>query len=264
MANTAGESSHQVAWSAGDFAAIGSATLLTAELLAEALGVRFGWRVLDVAAGHGNMSLAMARRGCRVLSTDFVPALLERGRMRAEAEGFRINFEVADAEHLPYADADYDCVVSTFGVMFAPDQGRAAAELTRVCRAGGRIGLLNWTPASFIAQTFAAMARYVTPPAGSMPAALWGTPERLQELFPGVAGMHLVTRSAMMRAPSERAWLDRFRTYFGPLKSTFLALDDAGQAALEADLMELARERNVGTDGTMMVGSEYLEVVITR
>ena len=175
----------QAAWATGDYAVIGSTILITAELLAEALDVRSGWGVLDVAAGNGNMSLAAARRGCRVTSTDFVPALLERGKARAAAEGWRIEFEVADAENLQFADGSFDCVVSTFGVMFTPDQEKTASELMRVCRPGGKIGLANWTPTSFVGRMFRLIGKYVPPQPGLSSPSLWGTEERLNQLFAG-------------------------------------------------------------------------------
>ncbi len=265
MANLAEvKTRQQAAWATGDYAVIGSTILLTAELLAEALDVRCGWRVLDVAAGNGNMSLAAARRGCRVTSTDYVPALLERGRLRADAEGWRIDFQVADAEDLPFADGAFDCVVSTFGVMFAPDQARAAAELMRVCRAGGKIGMASWTPASFVGQIFRIIGKYVPPPAGTSPPTLWGTEERLVELFSDAASIETTPRAFAMRARSVQDWLNEFRKYYGPMHRTFAALDEAGQAALGADLLALAAGFNRAEDGTMVLPSEYLEVVITR
>lgn len=254
----------QAAWSTGDYSVIGSTILLTAELLAEALDLRSGATVLDVAAGNGNMSLAAARRGCRVTSTDYVPALLERGRLRAEAEGWQIQFEEADAENLPYADASFSNVVSTFGVMFAPDQPAAAAQMMRVCCAGGRIGVASWTPASFVGQIFRTIGRHVVPPPGVSPPSLWGTGERIAELFAGCAAVSTVQRSFNFRNLSVEAWLTEFRTFYGPMNRTFAALDAAGQAALEHDLLELAHSMNRAQDGTMVLPSEYLEVVITR
>ena len=254
----------QAAWATGDYAVIGSTILLTAELLAEALDLRSGWWVLDVAAGNGNMSLAAARRGCRVTSTDYVPALLDRGRIRAAAEGWRIEFEEADAENLPFAEGEFDCVVSTFGVMFAPDQARAAAEMMRVCQVGGKIGLASWTPESFVGRIFGVIGKYVTPPAGVLPPSLWGTEERLAELFAGAARVEAAKRTFCMRARSERKWLEEFRKYYGPMHRTFAALGEVEQAGLEADLLALARGMNRAEDGTMVVPSEYLEAVITR
>src|SRR6187401_266333 len=144
----------QATWASGDFAVVGTTLQIVGESLAEAIDIRAGERVLDVAAGNGNATLAAARRFARVTSTDYVPALLERGRRRAEADGLDVTFEVADAEALPYPDAGFDVVLSTFGVMFAPDHEQAAAEMMRVCRPGGRIGLASWTPAGFVGQLF--------------------------------------------------------------------------------------------------------------
>lgn len=258
------KSRQQAAWATGDYAAVGSAILLSAELLAEALDLRSGSLLLDVAAGHGNMSLAAARRGCRVTSTDFVPALLERGKARAEVEGWRIEFQEADAENLPFADGAFDYVVSTFGVMFTPDQPRAASELMRVCRKGGKIGLANWTPRSFVGQIFTIIGKYVAPASGLLPPSLWGTEARLAELFPGVANMQIAVRASNFRSRSEKHWLDHFRTWYGPMQRTFAALDPEQQTALEQDLLALARGLNRAEDGTMVLPSEYLEVAITR
>ena len=254
----------QAAWSTGDYAVIGSTILITAELLAETLDLRSGWTVLDVAAGNGNMSLAAARRGCRVTSTDFVPALLERGALRAAAEGWRIEFQEADAENLPFEAEAFDCVVSTFGVMFTPDPVRTASELMRVCRTGGKIGLASWTPDSFVGRIFGIIGKYVPPPPTLLPPSLWGTEARLKELFPGAADLHIAKRTYMFRGRSERHWLGEFRKYYGPMQRTFAALDETGQAGLEADLLALAAGLNRAKDGTMVLPGDYLEAVITR
>ena len=173
----------QVAWSSGDYALIGTTLQIVGEELCEALDVRSGQRVLDVAAGNGNVSLAAARRWCEVVASDYVPALLERARERAAAERLAIEFREADAEALPFADGSFDVVVSTFGVMFTPDQERAAAEMLRVCRHGGKIGLANWTPEGFIGQLFKTIGKHLPPPAGARSPAQWGTPARIGELF---------------------------------------------------------------------------------
>lgn len=254
----------QATWASGDYAVVGNTIVLMAELLCEAVDVRSEWRVLDVAAGSGNASLAAARRGCWVTSTDYVPELLERGKVRAAADGFRIEFQVADAENLPFGDASYDAVVSTVGVMFAPNQERCAAEMTRVCKPGGKIGMANWTPSGFVGQIFKCIGKYLPPPAGLRPPSLWGTEERLKELFPGVAKIETVTRNFVFRSASPEAWLEGFKTYYGPMHKTFLALDDAGKAGLTADLMALVASLNRAEDGTMVLPSEYLEIVITR
>ena len=255
----------QAAWSAGDYAVIGTTLQIVGETLCEALDLRAGERVLDVAAGNGNATLAAARRWCDVVSTDYVPALLERGRTRASAEGLVVQFEQADAENLPYPDASFDVVLSTFGVMFTPDQEKAAAELARVCRPGGRIGLANWTPASFIGELFKLMGKYLPPAAGMKSPALWGTEERLRELFGSRLGSIEITRkNFVFRYRSAAHWLETFRTFYGPMHKAFGALDGARQDALAADLTALAGRFNRAGDGALLVPSEYLEVVITR
>jgi ubiquinone/menaquinone biosynthesis C-methylase UbiE len=255
----------QGAWSSGDYAVVGTTLQIVGEQLCEALDLRSGETVLDVAAGNGNASLAAARRWCDVVATDYVPALLDRARERAQAERLEIEFRVADAEALPYADATFDVVISTFGVMFTPDQDRAAAELIRVCRHGGRIGLANWTPDGFIGQLFKTLGQHVKPPAGTKSPALWGTPSRIAELF-GAQAVSISTqpRDFVFRYLSTEHWLEIFKTYYGPLLKAFAALDDAGKLALEHDIITLIARFNRATDGTVVVPSEYLEVVVTR
>jgi ubiquinone/menaquinone biosynthesis C-methylase UbiE len=255
----------QGAWSSGDYAIIGTTLQIVGESLCEALDLRAGEKVLDVAAGNGNASLAAARRWCDVTSTDYVGALLERGRERAAAERLAIAFREADAEALPFADQSFDAVVSSFGVMFTPDQERAAREMLRVCRAGGRIGLANWTPDGFIGQLFKTIGRYVPPPAGVKSPALWGTRARLAELFePGVASITSAQRHFVFRYRSAEHWIDVFRSWYGPVLKTFAALEPAQQVLLERDLKILIGQFNRASDGTMVVPGEYLEVVITR
>ncbi len=253
----------QKTWAAGDYAVVGTTLQIVGERVCEAVDVRSGERVLDVAAGNGNASLAAARHWCRVTATDYVDALLDRAKERATAEGLAIEFQHADAEALPFADDSYDVVLSTFGVMFAPDQDRAAAELTRVCRKGGRIGLANWTPEGFIGQVFKTISKHVSPPAGIKSPALWGTESRLNELF----GRHDVKISRQhfhFRYKSADHWLEVFKTYYGPTNRAFAAIDAAKQAALQADLIELLTRMNRGGEATLIVPSEYLEVVITK
>jgi ubiquinone/menaquinone biosynthesis C-methylase UbiE len=255
----------QGAWSSGDYAVVGATLQIVGEELCEALDLRSGQRVLDVAAGNGNVSLAAARRWCDVVSTDYVPALLERGRERAAAERLEIEFLEADAEALPFPDGAFDAVVSTFGVMFTPDQGRAAAEMVRVCKCGGKIGLANWTPEGFIGQLFKTIGRHVPPPPGVKSPALWGARARLAELFdPHAVSIRSVQRNFVFRYRSPRHWLEVFRTYYGPVLKTFAALEPAAQPALENDLMALIEQFNRSGDGSMVVPSEYLEIVITR
>jgi ubiquinone/menaquinone biosynthesis C-methylase UbiE len=255
----------QVTWSAGDYAVVGTTLQIVGETLCEALDLRSGMRVLDVAAGNGNASLAAARRWCEVVSTDYVPALLERGRMRATAEGLQLQFQEADAEALPFPDASFDAVLSTFGVMFTADHARAAAELLRVTKRGGKIGMANWTPPGFIGQIFKVIGRHVAPPPGAKSPALWGTREALAELFHAdSASIKLAERTFTFRYRSPKHWLTVFRTFYGPTLKAFGALPPAGQAALERDLLALVDSMNRSGDETMVVTSEYLEVVVTR
>jgi ubiquinone/menaquinone biosynthesis C-methylase UbiE len=259
------KSRQQTTWSSGNYAIIGMTLAITGEMLCEAANVRAGQRVLDVAAGNGNATLAAARRWARVTSSDYVPALLEQGRARAQAEGLEISFQEADAEQLPFADGAFDVVLSTFGVMFTPNQERAARELLRVCRPGGAIGMANWTPEGFIGHVFRAIGKYVPPPLGVTPPALWGTEQRLRELFAdGISELTTTRRMFMFRYRSPEHWVDVFRSYYGPVLKAFAALDAHGQAGLERDLIELLRRFNQGGDDTLIVPGEYLEVVATR
>jgi ubiquinone/menaquinone biosynthesis C-methylase UbiE len=254
----------QAAWSSGDYARIGTTLQIVGEDLCEALDVRSGHKVLDVAAGNGNASLAAARRWCEVVATDYVAALLERASERAAAERLAIEFRQADAEALPFADGSFDVVVSTFGVMFTPDQERAASEMLRVCRRGGKIGLANWTPDGFIGQLFKTIGQHV-PPSGAKSPALWGTRERIAELFePHAASVQSAQRNFVFRYRSPEHWLDVFKTYYGPVLKTFAALEPAAQAALERDLIALIGRFNRSGDSSMVVPSGYLEVVIRR
>ncbi|MDP2412101.1 MAG: methyltransferase domain-containing protein [Pseudolabrys sp.] len=253
----------QATWASGDYAVVGTTLQLVGERLCEAVDLRAGERVLDVAAGNGNATLAAARHFAQVTSTDYVGRLLDLGKARAAAEHLTVTFKEADAEALPFADGSFDVVLSTFGVMFTPDQAKAAAEMTRVVRKGGRIGLANWTPEGFIGQLFKIIGKHVAPPAGVKSPALWGTEARLGELFPG----HKVTAAKQIfhfRYKSPEHWLDVFRTYYGPTHRAFAALDTAGQGALQADLLELLNRLNRGGKDTLIVPSEYLEAVVTR
>jgi SAM-dependent methyltransferase len=255
----------QGAWSSGDYAIVGTTLQIVGEQLCEALDIRAGQKVLDVAAGNGNVSLAAARRWCEVTSTDYVPSLLERGRKRAEAEGLTMEFQPADAEALPFADKAFDAVVSTFGVMFTPNQERAAAEMARVCKSGGKIGLANWTPDGFIGQLFKTLGKHVAPPAGVKSPALWGTKARLEELFKGQASaIGIEPRAFVFRYRSSMHFLDVFRTYYGPVLKAFATLGAGAQTALERDILALVGQFNRSGDGTMVVPSDYLEIVIVR
>ncbi|MCG6876517.1 MAG: methyltransferase domain-containing protein [Betaproteobacteria bacterium] len=253
------------AWSAGDYAVVGTTLQIVGESLCEALDLRSGERVLDVAAGNGNATLAAARRWADVTSTDYVPTLLERGRARASAEGLPVQFEQADAENLQYLDGSFDVVLSTFGVMFTPDQEKAASEMARVCKPGGRIGLANWTPSSFIGELFKLMGRYVPPAAGVKSPALWGTEEHLRELFgKRLDSIAIERKDFVFRYRSAAHWLEVFRTFYGPMQKAFGAVDPTKQESLAADLIDLAEKFNRATDGSLVAPGEYLEVVIKR
>jgi ubiquinone/menaquinone biosynthesis C-methylase UbiE len=255
----------QDAWSSGDYAIVGTTLQIVGEQLCEALDVRAGQKVLDVAAGNGNVSLAAARRWCEVTSTDYVPSLLEHGRKRAEAEGLSLAFQQADAEALPFADQAFDAVVSTFGVMFTPNQERAAAEMVRVCKPGGKIGMANWTPDGFIGQLFKTLGKHVAPPAGVKSPALWGTKARIEELFKGqVSAIGIEPRAFSFRYRSSLHFLAVFRTYYGPVLKAFSTLAPDAQAALERDVLALVGRFNRSGDGTMVVPSDYLEIVVVR
>jgi SAM-dependent methyltransferase len=259
------KSRQQAAWSTGDYAVVGTTLQIVGETLCEALDLRSGERVLDVAAGNGNATLAAARRWCDVTSTDYVPSLLEAGRARAKAEGHTIQFQEADAENLPFPDAAFDAVISTFGVMFAPNQTAAAGELARVCKSGGQIGLANWTPESFVGQLFKIIGKYVPPAPGVLPPSAWGTKARLNELFAGTAVQIRATpREFVFRYRSPAHWLEVFRLYYGPVNKAFGALSAGKQAALNDDLLSLMEQRNRSGDHTLVLPSEYLEVLIER
>jgi SAM-dependent methyltransferase len=255
----------QAAWSSGDYAVVGTTLQIVGEELCEALDLRSGQKVLDVAAGNGNVSLAAARRWCEVTASDYVPALLYRARERAAAERLELEFRDADAEALPFDDASFDAVVSTFGVMFTADHERAAAELVRVCRSGGKIGLANWTPDGFIGQLFKTLGKHVPPAPGAKSPALWGMPDRINELFgKHASSIQAVKRHFNFRYRSADHWLDVFRTYYGPMLKAFAALAPEAQTALERDLHVLIAQFNRSSDGSMVVPGEYLEIVITR
>jgi SAM-dependent methyltransferase len=255
----------QAAWSSGNYAIVGATLQIVGEELCEALDLKAGSKVLDVAAGNGMATLAAARRWCDVTSTDYVPALLERGRARAEAEGWSIEFKEADAENLPFERDSFDVVLSTFGVMFTPNQDKAAAELLRVCKPKGRIGLANWTPDGFIGQVFKTLGKYLPPPDGVKSPALWGTRARLAEMFgPDASQVKCETRMFNFRYRSADHFLHVFQTFYGPVLKAFAALDPSRQEVLHNDLHALVVRLNRARDGSMVVPSEYLEVVITK
>ncbi len=254
-----------MAWSSGDYAVIGTTLQIVGERLAESMDLRAGQTVLDVAAGNGNMTLAAARRCCEVTCTDYVEALLASARRRAEADGLHVQFEMADAENLPFADASFDVVVSTFGAIFCLDQNRAAAELMRVTRRGGRIGLANWTPEGFIGQLFKTIGKYQPPPVGVRSPAVWGIRSWLSSAFDRQASAIVVeSRHFSFRYRSPRHFLGLYREYYGPVLKAFEALDAADRDALAQDIIDLVGRFNQSGDNSMVVPSEYLEVVVTR
>jgi len=253
------------AWASGDYAVVGTTLQLVGELLAEACDLRWDEKVLDVAAGNGNATLAAARRGASVTSTDYVSELLDRGAERAAAERLNVTFQVADAEKLPFQDASFDAVVSTFGVMFAPDQAAAAAELSRVCRPGGRIGLCNWTPESLVGQMFKVLGRHLPPPKGLQSPALWGVELHLRSLFGrDAAAISVTPRRFNFRYRSAAHFIEVFRNWYGPVHKAFATLPADNARALERELTELLDSRNVAGPASLVVPSEYLEVVVTR
>jgi ubiquinone/menaquinone biosynthesis C-methylase UbiE len=253
------------AWASGDYARIGTTLQIVGESLAEAMDLSPDAKVLDVAAGNGNATLAFARRWCDVTSTDYVEALLAQGRARAEAEALTITYQVADAEQFPFENATFDAVVSTFGVMFTPNQLKAASEMLRVCRPGGRIGLANWTPEGFIGALFKTLGKYIAPPPGVSSPALWGSKPWLQEVFAGKArSMTINDRVFIFRYRSPEHFVEFFKAYYGPVHKAFLTLDAAGQTALAADIRALIGRFNTATDGSMRVPSDYAEIIIAR
>ena len=255
----------QATWASGDFAIIGVTLQIVGEALAEAIDIRAGERVLDIAAGNGNATLAAARRFAEVTSTDYVPALLDKGRARAAAEGLQVDFRVADAEDLPYPDASFDVALSTFGAMFTPDHTRPAREMLRVVRSGGRIGLANWTPEGFIGQLFKVVGKYIPAPAGLKSPALWGTEAHIVELFGAQAkAIRAVRRSFNFRYRSAAHWIQVFRDFYGPTHKAFAALDNAGREALAKDITALLHRLNTAGPSSLVVPGEYLEAVIER
>jgi len=255
----------QATWTSGDYAVVGTTLQIVGENLAEAVDVRSGERVLDVAAGNGNATLAAARRFAEVISTDYVPSLLDRGRARARVEGLSVHFEEADVEQLPFADRTFDVVLSTFGAMFAPDQARTAAEMMRVLRPGGRLGMANWTPEGFIGRLFKLLGTHVAPPAGVKSPALWGSEPHVGTLFGEHAELIRCQRRIFnFRYRSPAHFVQVFRDFYGPTHKAFLSLDSDGAKALERDITHLLEQLNTAAPGALVVPSEYLEIVITK
>jgi SAM-dependent methyltransferase len=252
-------------WASGDFGMIAWNTAFTGEVLCEAVDLRAGQRVLDVACGTGNTALSAGRRFCAAVGVDFVPALIERARERAAAERLPATFEVGDAEDLPFEDASFDVVLSVFGSMFAPDQEKAAGELVRVCRPGGKIGLASWTPDGMWGQLFRLHGQYLPPPPGVRPPPLWGTEARIRELFGGaVRDLRLQKRRAVFRAVSAGAWFDFFKTWFGPMIAVLATLDERARERFRSDVLAELERVNRAEDGTLVAEAEYLEVIAIK
>ncbi len=258
------KSRQQAAWSSGDYAIVGTTLQIVGEMLCEAVDLRSNQRVLDVAAGNGNATLAAARRFADVVSTDYVRALLDSGRKRAAAERLPVTFQEADAEALPFEDASFDVVLSTFGVMFTPNHEQAAHELSRVCHPGGKIGMANWTPDSFIGNLFKTIGKYVPPAPGMRSPALWGSKPHLDALFGREPTIAVENKNFIFRYKSPQHWVEIFRNCYGPIVKTFAALDPEARNALEADLYALLDKFNAAEDGTLVVPGEYLQVIITK
>lgn len=254
----------QAAWSSGDYSIVGTTLQIVGETLCEAADVQAGEAVLDVAAGNGNATLAAARRGADVTSADYVASLLEAGRSRAQAEKLDVRFQTADAEELPFAPGHFDVVLSTFGVMFTADHARAASEMARVCRPGGRIAMANWTPEGFIGQLFKTLGKHMPPPAGAKSPALWGTEAYLSELFGSqAAAIQCNRRFFNFRYRSAQHFVDVFRTWYGPVHKAFAALGPKGDA-LEQDMLALIDSVKRPGSTSLVIPGEYLEVVIVR
>jgi ubiquinone/menaquinone biosynthesis C-methylase UbiE len=252
-------------WASGDYGTIGTTLQIVGESLCEAVDLRAGAKVLDVAAGNGNSSLAAARRWADVTSTDYVPGLLEQGRRRAEADRLPMTFQEADVEALPFADRTFDVVLSSFGVMFTPNHARAAGEMLRVTRANGRIGLANWTPRGFIGQMFGVMGCHVPPPQGLTPPSRWGTVDYLEQLFRSQASdIRTTSREFVFRYRSAEHFIEVFRTWYGPVHKAFASLSAEAQVKLECDLVTLIESFNHSGDSTLVVPGEYLEAVVVK
>jgi ubiquinone/menaquinone biosynthesis C-methylase UbiE len=255
----------QATWSLGDFNELARQVMAVSDALVEAVDPRPGQRVLDVACGSGNAAISAARRYCKVTGLDYVPSLVERAKQRAAAEGVPIDFRVGDAQSLPFGDASFDVVVSTFGVMFAPDQAKAASEVLRVCKPGGKIGLANWGPEDFGGTVFRAIAKHAPPPPGLTPSIRWGTPAGIEELLgPGTSNISATHRTFFQHFESIDHMADVFFRYFGPANRAMSVVDAATQPALRRDVADTFAAHNRATDGTARIESRYYQVIATR
>jgi SAM-dependent methyltransferase len=262
----AATAAQQRTWSQGDFSMVAAMIYNVAEQLAEALEILPDERVLDVACGSGNGAIAAARRNWgNSVGCDFVPALLERGRERAAAEGLAVEFVEADAQDLPFEDASFDVAMSIFGAMFAPDQEKTARELLRVVKPGGRIGMANWTPDGGLSKLFSTLAKYTGgPPPGTVPPVLWGSEDHVRGLFgEGISELRVERRVSRQVFRSADHYLEFFGTYFGPLKTAFDKVGPEGAPALEADLGAHLEEINTN-ERALVLEPEYLQIVAVR
>jgi SAM-dependent methyltransferase len=255
----------QATWASGDFHKIGVSQVIVGERLCDEIPITYGQRVLDVACGSGNTALAAARRGAEVTGLDYVPALLERAAVRAQAEGLVMELVEGDAQALQFDDGSFDVVLSTFGAMFAPDQQKVADELLRVCRPGGIVGMANWTPGSFVDDLFRVTAQFAPPPPGVRPATEWGRGVRLHELFgERVISLHLSDQVTCQRVPSTDGWIELMRSYYGPTHKTFAALDAESAELYTERLREVINRYNRATDGTVMTAQHYVNVIAVK
>jgi len=255
----------QTMWASGDFHAVATLIQPVAEDLCEAVDLRADWRVLDVATGSGNAALAAARRGCNVVGIDYVPALLARGRRRAEAEGLDIELVEGDAESIPFPDASFDAVLSVYGAMFAPDHEKTFAELARVCRPGGRIGLATWIPDGFIGEMLKVVSAHVPPAPGVASPLLWGTKAYIGSMFGDtIDGLGARERTFTFRFRSAEGFVEYFRDFYGPTLKAFEAVGDGGADELFADLVALVRKHAGTSDGPVAIPATWLETVATR